>query len=138
MRKQRLGGDIVYIVSKNALYAGANNLAYGTAKAAQLHQARLAAVELADGQIRVNVVNPDAVVQNSGIFSHGWGADRARTYGVKEDELGKFYAQRTLLKKEILPEDIAAAVFVLVGPDLRKSTGLVINVDGGFSASMLR
>ncbi len=138
MKEQGRGGDIVYIVSKNALFAGPNNVAYGTAKAAQLHQARLLAVELAPIGVRVNVVNPDAVVEGSSIFAGEWGEDRAQTYGVKREDLGKFYAQRTLLKKEILPEDIAAAVYVLVGPDLRKSTGLIINVDGGFAPSMVR
>jgi NAD(P)-dependent dehydrogenase (short-subunit alcohol dehydrogenase family) len=136
--RQDIGGDIVYIVSKNALFAGPNNVAYGTAKAAQLHQARLLAAELAPLRVRVNAINPDAVVQGSGIFSSGWGADRARAYGINEADLGKFYATRSLLKQEVLPQDIAAAVFVLVGPELRKSTGLVINVDGGFPPSMLR
>ncbi len=120
------------------MFAGSKNLAYSTAKAAQLHQARLAAVELSDIQVRVNVVNPDAVVRGSSIFSGEWAADRARAYGIMEEDLGKYYAQRNLLKAELLPEDIAAAVYVLVGPDLRKSTGLVINVDGGFAPSMLR
>lgn len=138
MQEQGTGGDIVYIASKNAMFAGPNNVAYGTAKAAQLHQARLLAVELAPFQIRVNVVNPDGVVQGSGIFSGGWGADRAKVYNIEEAELGKFYAQRSLLKQEILPEDIAAAVFVLVGPELRKSTGLVINVDSGFAPTFPR
>lgn len=138
MKEQGRGGDIVYIVSKNALFAGPNNVAYGTAKAAQLHQARLLAVELAPINVRVNVVNPDGVVEGSSIFAGEWGEDRAKTYGVKREDLGRFYAQRTLLKQEILPEDIAAAVYVLVGPDLRKCTGLVINVDGGFAPSMVR
>jgi NAD(P)-dependent dehydrogenase (short-subunit alcohol dehydrogenase family) len=138
MRGQGRGGDIVYIVSKNAVYAGPKNVAYGSAKAAQLHQARLLAVELAEIGVRVNVVNPDAVVRDSGIFAGGWGTERARAYGVKEEDLGKYYARRTLLKQEILPEDVAAAVYVLVGPDLRKSTGLVINVDGGFPPAMMR
>ncbi|MBK7496647.1 MAG: SDR family oxidoreductase [Candidatus Omnitrophica bacterium] len=137
-RDQEMGGDIVYIASKNSVFAGSKNLAYSTAKAAQLHQARLAAVELSDIQVRVNVVNPDAVVRGSSIFSGEWAADRARAYGIMEEDLGKYYAQRNLLKAELLPEDIAAAVYVLVGPDLRKSTGLVINVDGGFAPSMMR
>lgn len=135
---QGMGGDIVYIASKNSVFAGSKNLAYSTAKAAQLHQARLAAVELSEIRVRVNVVNPDAVVQGSSIFSGGWAADRAKAYGIEEENLGQYYAQRNLLKTELLPEDIAAAVYVLVGPDLRKSTGLVINVDGGFAPSMLR
>ncbi len=138
MRLQGTGGDIVYIASKNGLFAGPNNVAYGTAKAAQIHQARLLAAELAPLRVRVNVVNPDGVVRGSGIFEGAWGEDRARTYGVKLEDLGKHYASRSLLKDEILPEDVAAAVYVLVGPELRKSTGLVINVDGGFAPTMLR
>lgn len=138
MRLQGRGGDIVYIASKNGLFAGPNNVAYGTAKAAQIHQARLLAAELANLHVRVNVVNPDAVVRGSGIFGGGWGEDRARTYGVKLEDLGKYYASRSLLREEVLPEDIAAAVYVLVGPELRKSTGLIINVDSGFAPAMVR
>lgn len=138
MCQQNVGGDIVYVASKNALCATPNSIAYSTAKAAQLHQMRLLAAELAQFQIRVNAVNPEAVVKGSGIFSGGWGASRAKAYGVKEEDLGQFYAQRTLLKKEILPEDIAAAIFVLVGYELRKSTGLILNVDSGFPPAMLR
>lgn len=138
MRLQGRGGDIVYIASKNGLFAGPNNVAYGTAKAAQIHQARLLAAELAAIHVRVNVVNPDAVVRGSGIFGGGWGEDRARTYGVKLEELGKYYASRSLLHEEVFPEDIAAAVYVLVGPELRKSTGLIINVDSGFAPAMVR
>ena len=118
MRDQGMGGDLVYIVSKNAFFAGPNNVAYGASKADQAHQVRLLAAELGQYGIRVNGVNPDGVVRGSGIFAKGWGADRARTYGVPEDKLGEFYAQRTLLKKEVLPEHVAAAVFALVGGDL--------------------
>ncbi len=131
-------GDIVYIASKNSVFASPGNLAYSTAKAAQLHQARVAAVELAQFGVRVNVVNPDAVVSGSGIFSGEWADERAKAYGIQREDLGKYYAQRNLLKTELLPEDIAAAVYVLVGPELRKSTGLVISVDGGFPGAMLR
>ena len=98
-----MGGDLVYIVSKNAFFAGPNNVAYGAAKADQAHQVRLLAAELGEFGIRVNGVNPDGVVRGSGIFAKGWGADRARTYGIPEDQLGEFYAQRTILKREVLP-----------------------------------
>jgi rhamnulose-1-phosphate aldolase/alcohol dehydrogenase len=138
MRDQAMGGDLIYVVSKNAFFAGPNNLAYGAAKADQAHQVRLLAAELGQFGIRVNGVNPDGVVRGSGIFSKGWGADRARTYGISEDKLGEFYAQRTLLKKEVLPEHVAAAVFALVGGDLSQTTGLHIPVDAGVAAAFLR
>jgi rhamnulose-1-phosphate aldolase/alcohol dehydrogenase len=138
MRDQAMGGDLVYIVSKNAFFAGPNNIAYGATKADQAHQVRLLAAELGQLGIRVNGVNPDGVVRGSGIFAKGWGADRARTYGVPEDKLGEFYAQRTLLKKEVLPEHVAAAVFVLVGGDLSQTTGLHVPVDAGVAAAFLR
>ena len=138
MRDQAMGGDLVYIVSKNAFFAGPNNVAYGASKADQAHQVRLLAAELGEYGIRVNGVNPDGVVRGSGIFAKGWGADRARTYGVPEDKLGEFYAQRTLLKKEVLPEHVAAAVFALVGGDLSQTTGLHIPVDAGVAAAFLR
>ncbi len=135
---QAMGGDLVYIVSKNAFFAGPNNVAYGAAKADQAHQVRLLAAELGQYGIRVNGVNPDGVVRGSGIFAKGWGADRARTYGVPEDKLGEFYAQRTLLKREVLPEHVAAAVFALTGGDLSQTTGLHIPVDAGVAAAFLR
>ncbi len=138
MIEQGLGGDIVYIASKNALFAGPNNVAYGAAKADQAHQVRLLAAELGAYGIRVNGINPDGVVRGSGIFAKGWGADRARTYGVPEDKLGEFYAQRTLLKREVLPEHVAAAVFALTGGDLSLTTGLHIPVDAGVAAAFLR
>jgi rhamnulose-1-phosphate aldolase/alcohol dehydrogenase len=138
MIEQGLGGDIVYIASKNALFAGPNNIAYGAAKADQAHQVRLLAAELGQYGIRVNGINPDGVVRGSGIFAKGWGADRARVYGVPEDKLGEFYAQRTLLKREVLPEHVAAAVFALVGGDLGQTTGLHIPVDAGVAAAFLR
>jgi rhamnulose-1-phosphate aldolase/alcohol dehydrogenase len=138
MIEQRMGGDLVYIVSKNALFAGPNNVAYGASKADQAHQVRLLAAELGEHGIRVNGVNPDGVVRGSGIFAKGWGADRARTYGIPEDKLGEFYAQRTLLKKEVLPEHVAAAVFALTGGDLSQTTGLHIPVDAGVAAAFLR
>src|SRR5262249_10172091 len=113
MRAQGHGGDIGYIASKNSLFAGPNNVAYGAAKADQAHQVRLLAAELGGDGIRVNGVNPDGVVRGSGIFAGGWGAQRAAVYGVPEEELGAFYAQRTLLKLEVLPEHVANAVFAL-------------------------
>ncbi len=135
---QRMGGDIVYIASKNSLFAGPSNIAYGAAKADQAHQVRLLAAELGPHQIRVNGVNPDGVVRGSGIFAGGWGANRAAVYGVDEHELGAFYAQRTLLKREVLPEHVAAAVYVLTAGDLSHTTGLHIPVDAGVAAAFLR
>jgi rhamnulose-1-phosphate aldolase/alcohol dehydrogenase len=136
--EQRLGGEIVYISSKNSLFAGPNNVAYGATKADQAHQVRLLAAELGEHGVRVNGVNPDGVVQGSGIFAGGWGAKRAEVYGVEEKDLGKFYAQRTLLKREVLPEHCANAVFALVGPDLTHTTGLHVPVDAGVAAAFLR
>jgi rhamnulose-1-phosphate aldolase/alcohol dehydrogenase len=138
MRDQGLGGDIVYIASKNGVFAGPNNVAYGAAKADQSHQVRLLATELGEHGIRVNGVNPDAVVRGSGIFAGGWGAQRAAVYGVDESKLGEFYAQRTLLKQEVLPEHIANAVFVLTAGELSHTTGVHLPVDAGVAAAFLR
>jgi rhamnulose-1-phosphate aldolase/alcohol dehydrogenase len=138
MFAQKLGGDIIYISSKNSVFAGPNNIAYGSTKADQAHQVRLLAAELGEHGIRVNGINPDGVVKGSGIFSSGWGANRAAVYGVEESKLGEFYAKRTILKKEVLPEHIAAAVFVLLSGELSLTTGLHIPVDGGVSAAFLR
>ena len=138
MIEQQMGGDIVYISSKNSIFAGPNNVAYGAAKADQAHQVRLLAAELGEHGIKVNGVNPDGVVQGSGIFASGWGANRAAVYGVEEQDLGKFYAQRTILKREVLPEHIANAVFVLCGPEMTHTTGLHVPVDAGVAAAFLR
>jgi NAD(P)-dependent dehydrogenase (short-subunit alcohol dehydrogenase family) len=138
MRAQNLGGDIIYICSKNAIVAGPDNVAYGAAKADQAHQVRLLAAELGQFGIRVNGINPDAVVRGSGIFASGWGAKRAAVYGVPEEELGAFYAQRTLLKREVLPEHVAAAVIALTSGELSLTTGLLVPVDGGVAAAFLR
>ncbi|MFJ2766973.1 bifunctional aldolase/short-chain dehydrogenase [Streptomyces sp. NPDC087300] len=135
---QGLGGDIVYIASKNAVFAGPNNIAYSATKANQAHQVRLLAAELGEHGIRVNGVNPDGVVRGSGIFAGGWGAQRAAVYGVPEEELGEFYARRTLLKREVLPEHVANAVFALTGGDLSHTTGLHIPVDAGVAGAFLR
>ncbi len=138
MQEQGLGGDIVYISSKNAVFAGPNNVAYSAAKADQAHQVRLLAAELGEHGIRVNGINPDGVVRGSGIFAGGWGAQRAAVYGVAEEDLGAYYAQRTLLKREVLPEHVANAVFALTGGDLTHTTGLHIPVDAGVAAAFLR
>ena len=138
MRKQNMGGDILNIVSKNALVSGPNNAGYGSAKAAQLHLSRLNAAELGKDKIRVNVINPDAVIAGSNIWSGGWAEGRAKAYGIKVDELPAYYAGRTLLNEIILPEDIANACFAYVGGLLSKSTGNAINVDGGIAASFVR
>ncbi|MER5880942.1 bifunctional aldolase/short-chain dehydrogenase [Streptomyces sp. NPDC001910] len=138
MIAQELGGDIVYIASKNAVFAGPNNIAYSATKADQAHQVRLLAAELGAHGIRVNGVNPDGVVRGSGIFAGGWGAQRAATYGIEEEKLGEFYAQRTILKREVLPEHVANAVFALTGGDLTHTTGLHVPVDAGVAAAFLR
>jgi rhamnulose-1-phosphate aldolase/alcohol dehydrogenase len=135
---QKLGGDIIYISSKNSVFAGPNNIAYSATKADQAHQVRLLAAELGEHGIKVNGINPDGVVRGSGIFAGGWGAKRAAVYGVPEEELGKYYAQRTLLKREVLPENVANAVFVLCTSDLSHTTGLHIPVDAGVAAAFLR
>ena len=135
---QQMGGDVIYISSKNSVFAGPNNIAYSATKADQAHQVRLLAVELGEHGIKVNGINPDGVVRGSGIFAAGWGANRAKTYGIEEEELGKFYAQRTILKREVLPENVANAVSVLTGPDLSHTTGLHIPVDAGVAAAFLR
>jgi rhamnulose-1-phosphate aldolase/alcohol dehydrogenase len=138
MRKQGLGGDVLNIVSKNALVSGPNNAAYGSAKAAQLHLSRLNAAELGADKIRVNVVNPDAVISDSKIWEGAWAEGRAKAYGVRVDELPAYYAKRTLLNEIILPEDIANACFAFVGGQLNKSTGNVLNVDGGVAMAFVR
>jgi rhamnulose-1-phosphate aldolase/alcohol dehydrogenase len=135
---QQLSGDIVYIASKNAVFAGANNVAYSAAKADQAHQVRLLAAELGEHGIRVNGVNPDGVVRGSGIFAGGWGAQRAEVYGVPEEELGAFYAQRTLLKREVLPEDVARCVAAITSDEFSHTTGLLVPVDAGVAAAFLR
>ena len=138
LKSQGIGGDIINIVSKNALVSGPNNAGYGSAKAAQLHLSRLNAAELGSAKIRVNVVNPDAVISDSNIWAGGWAEGRAKAYGVKVEELPAFYAKRTLLNEIILPQDIANACYAFVGGDLSKSTGNVLNVDGGVAMAFVR
>ena len=138
MIPQRLGGDIVYISSKNSVFAGPSNIAYSAAKADQAHQVRLLAAELGEHGIKVNGINPDGVVRGSGIFAGGWGANRAAVYGVPEDELGAFYAQRTLLKREVLPDHVANAVTAITSAEFSHTTGLHVPVDAGVAAAFLR
>ncbi|TYP98372.1 rhamnulose-1-phosphate aldolase/alcohol dehydrogenase [Sphingobacterium allocomposti] len=138
LKAQDIGGDIVNIVSKNALVSGPNNAGYGSAKAAQLHLSRLNAAELGAAKIRVNVVNPDAVISDSNIWAGGWAEGRAKAYGITVEELPAYYAKRTLLNEIILPDDIANACFTFVGGNLNKSTGNVLNVDGGVAMAFVR
>jgi rhamnulose-1-phosphate aldolase/alcohol dehydrogenase len=138
MRKQAIGGDVLNIVSKNALVSGPNNAGYGSAKAAQLHLSRLNAAELGTDHIRVNTVNPDAVISDSKIWEGEWAAGRAKAYGITVQELPAFYAKRTLLNEVILPEDISNACFAFVGGLMNKSTGNVLNVDGGVANAFVR
>jgi rhamnulose-1-phosphate aldolase/alcohol dehydrogenase len=138
MRKQAIGGDIINIVSKNAVVSGPNNAGYGSAKAAQAHMSRLLAAELGGDKIRVNSVNPDAVIADSNIWAGGWAEGRAKAYGITVAELPAYYAKRTLLNETILPIDIANACFAFVGGLLSKSTGNALNVDGGVAAGFLR
>jgi rhamnulose-1-phosphate aldolase/alcohol dehydrogenase len=138
MKKQNIGGDIINIVSKNSIVAGPNNAGYGSAKAAQAHLTRLLAAELGADKIRVNMVNPDAVIADSNIWAGGWAEGRAKAYGITVEELPAYYAKRTLLNETILPEDIANACFALAGGLLNKSTGNVLNVDGGVAAAFVR
>src|SRR5476651_645471 len=138
MKKQNIGGDIINIVSKNALVSGPNNAGYGSAKAAQLHLSRLNAAELGADKIRVNVVNPDAVISDSNIWAGGWAEGRAKAYGITVAELPAYYAKRTLLNEIILPDDIANACFAFTGGLLSKSTGNMLNVDGGVAMAFAR
>jgi rhamnulose-1-phosphate aldolase/alcohol dehydrogenase len=138
MRKQAIGGDIINIVSKNSIVAGPNNAGYGSAKAAQAHLSRLLSAELGGDKIRVNTVNPDAVISDSNIWAGGWAEGRAKAYGITVEELPAYYAKRTLMNEIILPDDIANACFVFVSGLLNKSTGNILNVDGGVAQAFVR
>src|ERR1700722_7738663 len=138
MRKQASGGDVLNIVSKNALVSGPNNAGSGSAKGAQLHLSRLNAAELGPDKIRVNVINPDAVISDSKIWEGAWAEGRAKAYGVTVQELPAYYAKRTLLNEIILPEDIANACLAFVGGLMNKSSGNVLNVDGGVAMAFVR
>jgi rhamnulose-1-phosphate aldolase/alcohol dehydrogenase len=138
LRAQNKGGDITNIASKNALVSGPNNVGYGTAKAAQVHMSRLLAAELGPDKIRVNVVNPDAVIEGSKIWEGEWAKGRAKAYGITVEELPAFYAKRTIMNEIISVDDIANGVFAFVGGHLSKSTGNILNVDGGVAAAFVR
>ena len=137
LKQQGLGGDFISIASKNGLVSGPNNVGYGTAKAAQQHMVRLLAAELGSDDIRVNTVNPDGVIVGSKIWEGDWAEGRAKAYGISVDELPAHYAKRNLLNKIIYPADIADGVFALVGI-LTKTTGNIINVDGGMANAFVR
>lgn len=137
MRAQNLGGDFISIASKNGLVSGPNNVAYGTSKAAQQHMARLLAAELAKDKIRVNTVNPDGVIVGSKIWEGEWAEGRAKAYGISVEELPMHYAKRNLLHEIIYPADIANGVFACVSI-LNKTTGNIINVDGGMANAFVR
>ncbi|MDP9258062.1 MAG: SDR family oxidoreductase, partial [Actinomycetota bacterium] len=136
--EQGRGGSLVFVGSKNALVAGMNAAAYSSAKAASLHLARCLAEEGGPHGIRVNTVNPDAVLAGSSIWSSEWKAERASAYGVSEDELQTFYRERSKLGVNVYPEDVAEAIGFLAGPRSAKSTGNVVNVDGGVTAAYPR
>jgi NAD(P)-dependent dehydrogenase (short-subunit alcohol dehydrogenase family) len=136
--EQGRGGSVVFVASKNALVAGANAAAYSSAKAASLHLGRCLAEEGGPHGIRVNTVNPDAVIEGSGIWSSDWKAERASTYGIGEESLQSFYMGRTKLGVSVLPEDVAEAIAFFAGPRSKKSTGNILNVDGGVTAAYPR
>ncbi len=137
-KRQGLGGSLIYVASKNSVYAGKGAAAYSAAKAAELHMARCLAEEGGAAGIRVNNVMPDAVLQGSGIWDKGWREERARGYGIKPDELEEFYRQRTTLKVNVFPENIAEAISFLAGPRASRTTGASITVDGGVASAFMR
>jgi len=138
LTQQGRGGSIVFVGSKNALVAGANAAAYSSAKAASLHLGRCLAEEGGPHAIRVNTVNPDAVIEGSSIWSSQWKAERASTYGVDEDELPAFYRNRTTLNVNVKPDDVAEAIAFFASERSAKSTGNILNVDGGVPAAYPR
>jgi NAD(P)-dependent dehydrogenase (short-subunit alcohol dehydrogenase family) len=138
LRRQGSGGSVVFVASKNGLVAGRDAAAYSAAKAAELHLARCLAEEGGADGIRVNVVNPDAVIADSAIWSSSWKAERAAAYGISEDELADHYRRRTTLGVTISAEDVAEAVAFLAGDRSAKSTGNILNVDGGVPAAYTR
>ena len=131
MRVQDLGGAVIFVASKNGLAASPNAAAYCTAKASEIHLARCLALEGAEAGIRVNTVNPDAVLRGSKIWEGDWLEQRASTYGTDKDGLEEMYRQRSMLKRSVLPEDIAEACFFFAADTSAKSTGNIINVDAG-------
>jgi NAD(P)-dependent dehydrogenase (short-subunit alcohol dehydrogenase family) len=138
MKRQGLGGSIVFVASKNALVASAGASAYCTAKAAEVHLARCLALEGADLGIRVNVVNPDAVIRGSRIWGGTWKQERAQSNKIEEGEVEEFYRKRSLLKRSVFPEDIAEAIYFFASDLTSKSTGNILNVDAGNAAGFTR
>ncbi len=138
MKRQKLGGAMVFVASKNGLAASVNAAAYSTAKAAEIHLARSLALEGAPLGIRVNVVNPDAVLRGSKIWTGEWREQRAAAYNMKPDDLEEHYRQRSLLKRNVLPEDVAEAIYFLASDMSAKSTGNIVNVDAGNAQSFTR
>ena len=137
-RTQGIGGNVVFVASKNGLAASPNAAAYCTAKAAEIHLARCLALEGAEAQIRVNVVNPDAVLRGSKIWTGSWKQARAEAYNMKTDELEEHYRKRSLLKRSVFPEDIAEAIYFFASEKSAKSTGNILNVDAGNAQSFTR
>ena len=135
---QDIGGNVVFVASKNGLAASPNASAYCTAKAAEIHLARCLALEGAEKQIRVNVVNPDAVLRGSKIWTGEWKEQRAAAYKMSTDELEAHYRSRSLLKRSVFPEDIAEAIYFLASDASSKSTGNIINVDAGNAQAFTR
>jgi NAD(P)-dependent dehydrogenase (short-subunit alcohol dehydrogenase family) len=138
LRAQQRGGSVVFVASKNGLVGGRNAAAYSSAKALEIHLARCLAEEGGGAGIRLNTVNPDAVLQGSSIWSSAWREDRARTYGIDPDQLEEHYRARTTLKVNVFAEDIAEAVLFFASPRSAKSTGNILNVDGGVAAAYTR
>jgi len=138
LKTQGRGGSIVFVASKNGLVAGRNAAAYSSAKALEIHLARCLAEEGGSHGIRVNTVNPDAVLRGSGIWDSAWREQRALTYGIDPDLLEEHYQARTTLKVNVLPEDVAEAVLFLASNRSAKSTGNILNVDGGVVAAYTR
>lgn len=137
-RAQKIGGNVVFVASKNGLAASPNAAAYCTAKAAEIHLARCLALEGAEAQIRVNVVNPDAVLRGSKIWTGEWKEQRAAAYKMSTDDLEEHYRSRSMLKRSVFPEDIAEAIYFFASDMSAKSTGNIVNVDAGNAQSFTR
>jgi NAD(P)-dependent dehydrogenase (short-subunit alcohol dehydrogenase family) len=138
LKAQKIGGSMVFVASKNGLVASAGASAYCTAKAAEIHLARCIALEGAPIGVRVNVVNPDAVIRGSRIWDGKWKEERAASNKIETDNIEEFYRQRSMLKLSVLPEDIAEAVYFLASDKAGKSTGNILNVDAGNAAAFTR
>ena len=138
MKKQSIGGSMVFVGSKNSVFAGKNASAYSTAKAAEIHLARCIAAEGGEFGIRVNSVLPDAILQGSAIWNSGWRNERAAAYGIEPDQLEEHYRKRTTLLVNIFPKDVAEAIVYFASSKADKTTGCMITVDGGVPAAFTR